>query len=220
LIDKGLVPAGKLVHAPLGVAAEFTPDVSRPIQLPDPGIPPCFLLHVGSHIPRKRIDVLLTVFAAMRQLKPQLKLVQVGPAWNQNYLDQMKQLGIRRDVLQFTGLAREQLGELYRKATAVLVTSESEGFGLPVIEALACGAAVIASDIPVLREVGGAAVTYSPVGNIPAWVDAITRVLSDPGLAPSRELRLAQAARYSWEEHARVIGETYLELLAKMGSTN
>ena len=90
--------------------------------------------------------------------------------------------------------------------------SEAEGFGLPVIEALACGAAVVASDLPVLREVGGAAVTYRPVGDVPAWAEAVTRTLADPGAAPPREVRLAQAARYSWAEHARVIAAAYARL--------
>jgi glycosyltransferase involved in cell wall biosynthesis len=83
---------------------------------------------------------------------------------------------------------------------------------LPLIESLACGATVIASDIPVLREVGGEAAIYRPVANVSDWVDAIMRTLSDPGFAPPRDLRLSQAARYTWKEHARVIGEAYLSL--------
>jgi glycosyltransferase involved in cell wall biosynthesis len=162
--------------------------------------------------------VLLDVFAVLRQRNPGLKLVQIGPSWNQNYFEQIRKLGIGWDVLQFTGLKREQLAELYRRAAVVLVPSEAEGFGLPVIEALACGAAVIASDLPVLREVGGDAVVYCPVANVPAWVDALTRALGDPGFTPPRNLRLSQAARYTWKEHARVIGEAYLGLMDRVHS--
>ena len=109
-------------------------------------------------------------------------------------------------------MSREQLADLYRRAAAVLVPSEAEGFGLPVVEALACGAAVVASDIPTLREAGGPAAVFCPVAGVPVWADAVCRVLFEPGSAPPRAARLAQAARYSWHEHARVIGEAYLRL--------
>ena len=142
-----------------------------------------------------RIDVLLDVFAGVRERHPDVKLVQVGPPWNQQSLERINRLGIGRGILQFSGLMREQLAELYRRAAEVLVPSEAEGFGLPVIEALACGATVIASgDIPVLREVGGDATLYRPVGDISAWVDAITRTLTETGFAPPRDLRLSHAA--------------------------
>jgi glycosyltransferase involved in cell wall biosynthesis len=214
LIAAGIIPAAKLVHTPLGVAAEFTPDASSPISLPSPGLPPGpFLLHVGSHDPRKRIDVLLEVFAAVRKRSPGVKLVQVGPPFAQQYAGQINRLGIGQDVRQFTGLMRNQLADLYRRAAVVLVPSEAEGFGLPVIESLACGGIVVASDIPVLREVGGEAVVYRAAADIPAWADAVARALAEPGFAPPRNLRLSHASRYSWREHARVIGETYLGLM-------
>lgn len=220
LVEKGIIPAGKLIHVPLGVASEFTPETRKSISLPGPSLPTMFLLHVGSHIPRKRIDVLLDVFAAVRERSPGIKLVQVGPPWNQNYAEQIRRLGIGEDVLQFRDLTRDQLAELYRRAAVVLVPSESEGFGLPIIESLACGAVVIASDLPVLREVGGQAVVYRTLADIPAWAEAVTRSLSEPGFAPPRELRLSQASRYTWKEHARAIGEAYLGLMERVAVTH
>jgi glycosyltransferase involved in cell wall biosynthesis len=219
LVDTGLVAREKLIHAPLGVAAEFTPTISNDIRLPDPGVPPgSFLLHVGSHIPRKRIDVLLNIFAGVRQRMTGIKLVQVGPPWNRQYLDLIRRLEIAPDVLQFRNLTRDQLGELYRRAAAVLLPSGAEGFGLPIIEALACGAKVVASDLPVLREVGGRAVVYCPVANVPMWVNSVCRALSETGFVPPREIRLAHVGRYSWKEHARIIGEAYLELWERISS--
>ncbi|MDY3552141.1 glycosyltransferase family 1 protein [Gemmata sp. JC717] len=212
LADAGLVPADKLVHAPLGVSHEFVPDAG-PVELPAPGAPPApYLLHVGSHIPRKRIDVLLDVFAAVLKRLPEVRLVQVGPPWAPLLAERIERLGVAGRIVRFANLSREQLAELYRRAGAVLVPSEAEGFGLPVIEALACGAAVVASDLPVLREVGGEAVVYRPVADVPAWADAVSRVLSGADLAPSREARLTRAALYSWREHARVIADAYLRL--------
>jgi glycosyltransferase involved in cell wall biosynthesis len=212
LLRYGLVSPDRLVHAPYGVAAEFTL-AGGPVELPAPGLPAGpLLLHVGSHIPRKRIDVLLDVFARVLKRIPNVRLVQIGGAWSPTLAAQIDRLGIGSAVAQMNGLSREQLAELYRRAAAVLVPSEAEGFGLPVVEALACGAVVVASDIPALREVGGGAVLYCPVADVPTWADAVHRVVTAPASAPPRAARLARAERYSWREHARVIAETYLGL--------
>ena len=204
----GLVDAARLVHAPLGVAPQFTP-VASAVELPF--APPApFLLHVGNNIPRKRLDVLLDVFAELRRRGGGLRLVQVGGPWPAPLAGQVARLGVGPLVTQVRGLSRAQLAELYRRASAVLVTSEAEGFGLPVVEALACGTPVVASDVAALREAGGSAVTYCPVADVPAWADAVARALAEPPAA--RGARLAQAAKFSWREHARVIADAYRDL--------
>jgi glycosyltransferase involved in cell wall biosynthesis len=110
-------------------------------------------------------------------------------------------------------VSRGDLAALYRRAAVVLLPSDAEGFGLPAIEALACGTAVVASDIPPLREVGGDAVVYCPVGDLPAWVAAVEHVLDQPASQADRPLRLARAARFSWAEQARTIAAAYHRLL-------
>jgi glycosyltransferase involved in cell wall biosynthesis len=82
-----------------------------------------------------------------------------------------------------------------------------------LIEALACGGVVAASDLPVLREVGGPAAVYCPVGDVATWAQAVGRLLAEPGSAPARPFRLAQASRFSWANHARIIVEAYRRLL-------
>jgi glycosyltransferase involved in cell wall biosynthesis len=156
--------------------------------------------------------MLLGVFAAIRVSFPKLSLIQVGGTWSKESEASLDRFGLRDSVLQLRGLPSEHLAELYRRATVVLLPSEAEGFGLPIIEALACGAIVVASDIPVLREVGGDAVLYCPVGDVAAWVGALSRVLSDMTLAPHPEVRLSRAARFSWTAHARTIADAYLRL--------
>lgn len=213
LANWGLVNPDRLVHAPLGVAEEFTTESERTVKLPF-AVDGCFLLNVGSSLTRKRLDVLLDVFAVIRGRLPQLRLIQVGGPWTPQLAEQIVRLGIGSSVTQISGLTREQLAEFYRNASAVLVTSDAEGFGLPVIEALACGAAVVASDIPVLREVGGAAVDYCAVADIAAWAETVLRAINDASTSARRSERLAHAARFSWREHARIIGETYLRMAA------
>jgi glycosyltransferase involved in cell wall biosynthesis len=210
----------RLVQAPLGVCPEFKPAPDEDEPHPSPpveGRP--FLLHVGSCIPRKRIDVLLDVFAEVRRRRPGLTLVQVGGEWTPGQREQLARLGIEAAVMQLRGLERSRLAEFYRRAALVLQPSEAEGFGLPVVEALACGAAVIASDLPVLREVGGDAALFRPVADVAAWADAVCRVLEDADAAPPRRVRLEQAQRYSWAAHARTIVIAYRRLLGLVESS-
>jgi glycosyltransferase involved in cell wall biosynthesis len=202
-----LVDPARLVPAPYGVAEEFTEAGDGPAGVPDP-----YLLHVGSTVPRKRIDVLLDVFAAARRRRPDLRLVKAGGAWTPAQRDQIGRLNLGSAIVHRPDLTRAELAALYRQAALVLVPSEMEGFGLPVIEALACGAAVLASDLPALREAGGPAALYLPVGDVAAWADTVVAVLDRPDRAPPPETRRRQAARFTWAEHARVIADAYLRL--------
>lgn len=211
LVENGLVDPARLIHAPYGISPEFTPTRNeldaRIARIVGQGAP--FLLHVGSCIPRKRLDVLLDVFAAVRVLFPELILVQVGAEWPAARRNQIDRLGLGPAIHQMRGLRRRTLAALYRQARIVLQPSESEGFGLPVIEALACGAPVVASDIPVLREVGGTGAMFCPVAAISSWVETIVQLLADPTIAPTPIARLAQAARFRWDRQAQIILQAY-----------
>ena len=215
IVAYGLIDPERLVHAPPGVSPEFTPrpdERNEAVPFPAPGGRP-FLLHVGSCIPRKRIDVLLSVFARVRERFPGLVLVQVGGQWTVPQLEQITRLGIGQALIQARGLSRDNLAALYRAAAVVVQPSEAEGFGLPLAEALACGAAVVASDLPVLREVGGPAAVYCPVADIDGWAAAVSESIARPESAPPRATRLAQARRYSWTTHADVLLSAYRRLL-------
>lgn len=207
-----LVSPDRLVYSPYGIAPEFCPAAEPTASLPLPAGP--FLLHVGSTISRKRMDVLLEVFAGVRAVRPDLHLVKVGGAWTEGQRQQIDRLGIGSAILHLQNLDRGPIAALYRRAALVLLPSEAEGFGLPLVEALACGAIVLASNIPVLREVGGPAVVYCPVGEVSAWIGSVLHLLHDPQQAPPASLRLAQANRYSWAHHARTIATTYQQLVS------
>jgi glycosyltransferase involved in cell wall biosynthesis len=213
--DTGRVDPGRIVLAPFGVSEEFCPepneaDASLPLPF-DPAYP--FLLHVGTTIPRKRIDVLLDTFGRARSRVPGVRLVQVGGRWTDGQWEQIRRLGIADKIVQLRGLGGETLAALYRRAAVVLLPSEEEGFGLPLIEALACGAIVVASDIEVFREVGGEAPLFAPVGDPYAWAEIVVDLLEGRIAPPDRAMRLSQASRYSWAAHAQTIAEAYLRLL-------
>jgi glycosyltransferase involved in cell wall biosynthesis len=211
----GLIESSRLVQAPYGVAAEHTAtprgDDDATLATLGLGDEP-FLLHVGSCIPRKRIDVLLDLFATLRPSFPQLRLVKVGDPWTPAQLEQLRRLRIEDGVIHLGTLTRHPIATLYRRAALVVLPSEAEGFGLPVIEALACAAPVLASDLPTLREVGGAAALYCPVGDVPSWTHTAARVLVDSTTAPPRDARIAQAARFTWTAHAETILGAYRRL--------
>ena len=216
LVAAGIVDPYKLVHSPLGTASEFT---LTPRQA-EPHLPWLeqieqhpWLLHVGSCIARKRIDVLLDVLAAVRESIPDIKLIKVGGAWSQSQRQQIEGHALQESITHVSDLSRDELAVLYRRANAVLVPSEAEGFGLPVIEALACGATVVTSDIPVLREVGSSASIYCPVNDVQAWAATVANVLSNSRLAPTLEARLARARQFSWRAHANTISRAYHRIL-------
>jgi glycosyltransferase involved in cell wall biosynthesis len=93
----------------------------------------------------------------------------------------------------------DDLRQVVAGASALVLPSRDEGFGLTVLEALAAGTPVVASDLPVLREVGGTAATYAPVGDPEGFAAALEAVLGDPG-AP--DARRARAAGFTWQRSA------------------
>jgi len=212
----GLIDPDRLVLAPYGVSPEFTPGTTQPaVELPwlaELGGRP-WVLHVGTCNKRKRIDVLLDVVGAVRVTVPDLRLVKVGGEWSADHRERIARLGLAGAITHVCGLTRGELAEVYRLAGVVLIPSGAEGFGLPVIEALACGAAVVASDIPSLREAGGPAAAFVPVGDVGAWSDQVATLLTDPAAAPPRADRLAWAGRFTWTAHAETIARAYHRLL-------
>lgn len=212
----GIVPAARLRVVPNGVDAASSSD-------PDPGAVAAAgrllgeagasgpeLLHVGSTIPRKRIDVLLQAFALICERRPRVRLIRVGgltAAQRRLAAD----LGVSDRVVETPFLDRPVLRAVYARAAATLLTSDREGFGLPVVESLASGVPVVASDIPSLRETGGDAAVYCPPGDARAFADAVLALLDAP-CADRRARGEARASRFSWPSHAEQMAGIYREL--------
>lgn len=215
LLKHGLTRPDRLRYAPLGVAPEFLAvDISANSESAwrEIGDKP-YLLHVGACIPRKRIDVLLNVASQLRRSFPDLLLVKVGEPWTSEQERRIVELGVGSSIRHLGKLSREALAGVYRHAAAVLVTSEMEGFGLPVIEALACGSAVVASELDSLHEAGGNVANFAPIGNINAWTEILHRVLTQPSTPEERHRRREWSTQFSWQNHARIIADSYHELL-------
>ena len=166
-----------------------------------------FLLHVGSCIPRKRIDVLLDVFGKVCKRYPFLKLIQAGGTFTKVQEQQINYLGIRDKVEQRRGLSREDLAKLYRGAKCLLITSDSEGFGLPSIEAIKCGCPVISNTLPSVEQAIGNCARYASNKDLDKWVDQINSQLDVdlkyPKVVPKH------IGQYSWTSYASKISSVY-----------
>jgi glycosyltransferase involved in cell wall biosynthesis len=115
-------------------------------------------------------------------------------------------------------VAPEQLAALYRGATLVAMPSLYEGFGLPVVEAFAAGAAVVASDLPVLREVAGDAALFVPASDGEAWTDALERLLADASLRSALAARgRERAERFDWRRAAAAHVDVWRAAAAREG---
>ena len=175
------------------------------------------ILHVGSTIARKRIDVLLHVLDAVRRQRPDVRLVRVGGPFTGEQRALVRDLGLDDVIVVLPFLDRATLAAVYRRSAVVLLPSEREGFGLPVLEALACGTPVVASDIEALREVGAEAVRYCPADDVEAWTAAVVAALderrADPaGWGERRSAGIARAASFSWSRYTREVVALYRRL--------
>ena len=221
-----LAPAQRLSVNPNGVADIFSPcpdpdadaQVCSLLGSADPHAPE--ILHVGSTIPRKRIDLLLRIFVALRRELPTARLIRVGGTFTAAQRRLMDQLALPGDsvrILPF--LDRETLAAVYRRAALVLLPSEAEGYGLPALEAMACGTPVLASDIAALREVGGPATAFCPVADVPRWSAALLALLderreSSSGWAERCDAGVKWAARFTWREYADRAADLYRAIAA------
>lgn len=222
LLRFNLFPPERITVIPNGVHPSCTPEPHRDDEevvnaLLGAHADVPLLLNVGSTLPRKRLDVLLHAFAEIRREVGEARLIRVG-GFTEEQLQLSRKLKLEHAVTNLPFLDREALAAIYRRATLLLHTAEAEGFGLPVIEALACGCPVIASDLPVLREVGGEVASYCPVAEIPSWKrTAISRLeekLAHPeAWEARRQAGVLWASRFSWTENARATAQVYQKVL-------
>lgn len=192
------------------VVAPDAPDPClAPRRPPPPEAREPYFLFVGTG-PRKR---LMTVLEAMRTRGGGPRLVVVG---RPDRLGADERTAADALSVTFTGyLGDERLAGLLQHANALLFPSAYEGFGLPVIEAMSVGTPVLASDIPVMREVAGEAALLLPAGDVAAWAAAMLRIENDAALgATLAERGRARAAQFSWVASARTILDS-LERLAR-----
>lgn len=223
LLAHGLLPPERVEVVHNGVSPAFAPaadpaaDAEAGALLGPPAEDAPELLHVGSTVERKRLDVLLRVFAEVRREFPRARLVRVGGPFTEAQLKLVGGLRLGGAVSVLPFVEERVLAAVYRRAALLLQPSEREGFGLPLAEALASGLPVLTSDLPVLREVGGRAASYRAAGDVAAWAEAAAGLLKEREGEPARwdarrAAGVSHARRFSWEEYARRMASIYAAL--------
>jgi len=215
-------PAEKFRVIPEGVDARFKPlaDSVRLNQVRDKyRLPERFVLFVGTIEPRKNLTTLFEAMAARRErgLEPWPLVIAGKQGWlYEPILQRIADLGLQ-DAVHLTGFfPDDDLPALYSAATLLAMPSRYEGFGLPVLEAMACGVPVVSSSTSSLPEVAGDAALLVPPDDVSGWADAITRVWNDASLRGQlRERGRAQAARFTWENAAQQTSEVYRQITAQ-----
>ncbi|MCX7707335.1 MAG: glycosyltransferase family 4 protein, partial [Anaerolineae bacterium] len=180
------------------------------------GLPDRFILFLGTLEPRKNLGALLRAYAAVRTRSgegtPKL-VIAGGKGWfYERILTEVDVLGLGDDVIFPGYVAADELPWWYRAAELFVYPSRFEGFGLPVLEAMACGTPVITTTSSSLPEVAGDAAILVDPDDVSALSDAMERLLADPDLRSAlRAAGLQRAARFSWKrtaaETARVHGD-------------
>ncbi len=191
-----------------GVAPVFrpVPACRRTPLLASLGVRDPYVIAVGTIEPRKGYSVVLRAVEAAAQRVPDLQLVIVGvPGWLSASIEGEIRAAERRGrVVWLRGLPDETLAALYSGARAFLTASMYEGFNLPLLEALACGAPAIATDLAVHREVAGEAALYTAVDDPRDVARALATLLENVELADRlHNAALERAARFDWGKSAR-----------------
>jgi glycosyltransferase involved in cell wall biosynthesis len=160
-----------------------------------------YLLYVGNHKAHKNFTRLLEAFAASK-LAPEMMLLSTGDASSQ-YRNQIEHLRLRQDV-EFVGpQSDEQLAELYRGATALVLVSLYEGFGLPIVEAMACGTPVLTSNCASMPEIADEAALLVDPTNVGAITNGLVKIVADSELRLSLVAKgIDVAKRFSWDATA------------------
>ena len=160
-----------------------------------------FILFVSTIEPRKNLDTLLDAWARLDD-PPQLVVVG-GWGWRHEHLRARLEGLAPRGVRFLGGMRPDQLPALYNLATVLAHPAWYEGFGLTVLEAMACGTPVVASSASSLPEVVGEAGLLVEPGDVEGWTAALERVLGDARLRDDlRERGLERAAQFTWERAA------------------
>lgn len=182
------------------------PNAAEP--LPDgPETPGGRLVYMGSFMPYKNVDVLVRAAAELPDHELHL-MSRVDPAERAR----LTALAPAARLAFHDGASDAEYAAALRGATALVSASRDEGFGIPLVEAMSVGTPVVVSDIPVFREVGGAAAAYADPDDVAGFVAAI-RALDDPAVRTARGAAAReQAARYTWARSAR----TLLDLLTSL----
>jgi len=216
LVKQWGLPAGKIDVAYPGVGVQFRPLPADEVAAfrARRGLPERFILHLGTLQPRKNLVRLVRAYGRLCAHGTDAKLVLVGGrGWfYQEILAEIERLNLQNDVLLPGYAPAEELPLWYNAAALLAYPSLYEGFGLPVVEAMACGTPVVTSNVSSMPEAAGDAALLVNPHDTAALADALHCLLADGGLpAKGRE----QAAGFTWHKTAADTVATYQRALGE-----
>ena len=174
-----------------------------------------YILYVGTVEPRKGLKTLIRAYREIKDRYDLSLVIAGGLGWlYEDILSYPAELGMKREVIFTKYVDEGSLLDLYRHASVFVYPSVYEGFGLPPLEAMACGTPVLVSDIPPLTEVtGGAALSFNPKDH-EALADVLGNVLSSESLRMElKDKGYQQSAGYSWDKVVTATIQTYQKIL-------
>jgi len=214
------LPPHRVVTVYNGVSSRFRPLPKPQVEAwrREKGLPAQFILYLGTLQPRKNIATLVRAYAQWRQAHPHasIPLILAGAKgwYYQDLFRLVETLGVREDVLFPGFVPSSELPYWYNAATLFAYPSLFEGFGLPVLEAMACGTPVIAANTTSLPELVGSAGLLIPPTDTHQWQRALERVLGDPSLRDHLvQQGLERARAFTWERTARETLAVYHRVL-------
>jgi glycosyltransferase involved in cell wall biosynthesis len=166
-----------------------------------------YILYVGSEDPRKNLPTLIQAFAQVKKYMPGVKLLKVGAAYfdgeRRKLRDRITRMNLQRDILFFDYVTEQDLRCFYNAAEVLVLPSFYEGFGLPIVEAMACGTPVVGSTAGSLPEVIGDAGIQVDPWNSQAIAEAILTILDNHDKKSMlRQAGLQQITKFSIEQSA------------------
>jgi glycosyltransferase involved in cell wall biosynthesis len=215
------VPSGKIDVAVPGVEPDFCPLPVR--QVADfrvrYGLPGRFILYLGTLEPRKNLEILLRAYADLPQRGVVKLLLVGGKGWQTEPIFALiEQLGLADDVVTPGFVPRETLPLWYNASEVFVYPSVYEGFGLPLVEAMACGVPVVASNTTSLPEAVGQDGLLLPPDDVGAWSSALAALLDDaPARADLAARGQRRARQFTWERTARQTVLSYHRALGAPG---
>ncbi len=215
------LPSDKIDVALPGVGAHFAPQPAGAVAAfrARRGLPKRFLLFVGTLEPRKNLPLLLRAYALLPDRdRAEVHLVLAGArGWMVDAIfETLEQLGLGESVHLPGYVPAEELPLWYSAAEVLVYPSVFEGFGLPVLEALACGTPALVADASSLPEALGDGGERLPPHDVIAWRDALARAIHDPQWRTKARARgLQHAARFSWARTAAQTVASYRRALGE-----
>lgn len=195
----------KLQVIPLGIGPSFR---KLPVDKLDNSRERPYLLYVGRRSSYKNFSTLLHAYSHWAPHR-EIDLLVIGSPWTREEVKQLRDLDLAGKVLLETAVSDQELARLYNGARAFIFPSLYEGFGLPILEAMACGCPIIASNIPSSTEVAGEVAYYFQPDSVEDLLNALDKV-ANAGRDASRVRKgIELAAAFTWEQTARQTLEVY-----------